>query len=166
MLCQFTDERGRPTLKDYINIPGIYPAGRLDLDSEGLLILSDDGNLIHNLTDPRFKRPKTYLAQVEGTPIKEQADKIAQGIMIEGQKTLPAKVRIIDEPVLWERSKPIRYRKTVPTSWLEISIIEGRNRQIRKMTAAVGLPCLRVVRIAVGKYKLNELKPGEFKREA
>lgn len=164
-MCQFTDKQGRPTLKNYLDIPDIYPAGRLDLDSEGLVVLSNNGDLLHNLTDPLCKKLKTYIAQVEGIPEKVQIDKIARGIIIEGKKTLPARVRMIGEPVLWERSKPVRYRKTIPASWLEISVTEGRNRQVRKMTAAVGLPCLRLVRIAVGPYKLDDLKPGEFKRE-
>lgn len=163
VLCQFSDELGRPTLKDYLPFPGIYAAGRLDRDSEGLLFLTDDGAVNHQLTDPRHKQPKTYLVQVEGIPAEEQAKRIEKGVMIEGKKTLPAKVKILAEPPdIWPRSKPIRYRKNVPTAWLEITICEGMNRQVRKMTAAVGLPCLRLVRVAIGQLKLRTLQPGEY----
>jgi len=161
VLCQFTDESGRPTLKDYISIPGIYPAGRLDLDSEGLLLLTNDKKLGHIMSDPRYKYPKTYWVQVERIPTEEMLAELRSGIIIQGRKTLPAKVRQIEDPKLWRRPVPIRFRKNVPTSWLEITIREGMNRQIRKMTAAVGLPCLRLIRAAIGPIQLGELKPGK-----
>ena len=150
-------------MSDYIDIRHVYPVGRLDYDSEGLMILTDDGEFNNSLSDPKHKKPKTYLAQVEGIATKEQAEKLSKGVMIEGRKTLPAVVKLIDEPKLWERSTPIRFRKLIPTSWLEISIVEGKNRQVRKMTAAVGLPCLRLVRIKIGEYSLGELEPGQYK---
>ena len=162
VLCQFTDELGRQTLKDYLPFPDIYAVGRLDHDSEGLLFLTDDGPLNHQLADPRHKQPKTYWAQVEGTPTEEQRKKLETGVTIGGRKTRPAKVLIMAAaPEVWERSKPIRFRKTVPTAWLEITISEGMNRQVRKMTAAVGLPCLRLIRAAIGNIKLGDLPPGE-----
>jgi 23S rRNA pseudouridine2457 synthase len=164
VLCQFSDELGRPTLKDYLPFPNIYAAGRLDLDSEGLLFLTDDGTVSHQITDPKHKQEKTYWVQVEGVPTEEQANKLKKGVMIEGKKTLPAKVRILAEPpALWKRTKPIRYRQSIPTAWLEMTIREGMNRQVRKMTASVGLPCLRLVRIAIGQLKLGTLQPGEYK---
>lgn len=165
VLCQFTDKEGRPTLRDYIPIKDIYPVGRLDMDSEGLLFLTNDGKLSHKMADPRFKVEKTYLAQVEGIVSKKNIEILEKGVMIEGQRTRPAKVELLkDEPDLWEREKPIRCRKTVPVSWLKIKIAEGRNRQVRKMTAAVGLPCLRLVRTSIGKAKLKGLLPGQLKR--
>lgn len=165
VLPQFTDDLGRPTLKDYIKIPGVYPVGRLDLDSEGLLFLTNDTRLNHLLSSPKFKQPKTYWAQVEGTPDNPALIKLCQGVIIQGQKTLPAKAIVIDEPDgLWPRSTPIRFRKNKPTSWLEITLYEGKNRQLRKMTAAVGFPCLRVIRISLGPLKLGSLKPGEYQQ--
>lgn len=163
VIPQFTDKLGRPTLKDYIPFPGIYAVGRLDLDSEGLMLLTDDGNLNHLMSSPKFKQPKTYWAQVEGIPEEKALERLRRGVMIDGKKTLPAKVKMIAEPPLWPRVKPIRFRKNIPTSWLEITLTEGRNRQVRKMTAAVGFPCLRLVRFGIGSLKLGELKPGEFK---
>ena len=166
VLPQFSDKLGRPTLSGLISFKNIYPVGRLDLDSEGLLFLTDDHKLNHFLSSPKSKQPKTYWAQVEGSPDETKLQTLRQGVMIEGKKTLPARARIIAEPEnLWERPIPIRFRKTVPTSWLEITLIEGRNRQVRRMTAAAGLPCLRLVRVAIGDYKLEGLKPGEY-REA
>jgi 23S rRNA pseudouridine2457 synthase len=161
VLPQFSDKLGRPTLKDFVPYKNIYPVGRLDLDSEGLLLLTDDGKLNHYLSSPKNKQPKTYWAQIEGLPDEKSLNALRKGIVIEGKRTLPAKVKRIEEPQnLWPRPKPIRYRKNIPTSWLEITIHEGRNRQVRKMTAAVGFPCLRLVRIKIGALELGELKPG------
>jgi 23S rRNA pseudouridine2457 synthase len=163
VLCQFTDELGRQTLKDFLPFPGIYAVGRLDYDSEGLLFLTDDGPLNHQLADPRQKQAKTYWAQVEGKPTEEQRKKLQNGVMIGNRPTRPAEVTIMRAaPKVWERSKPIRFRKTVPTAWLEITISEGMNRQVRKMTAAVGLPCLRLIRTAIGPLVLGDLQPGEY----
>src|SRR3989339_480050 len=144
VLCQFSSPDNRPTLKNYIPIPGIYPVGRLDYDSEGLLLLTDDGSLNQRLANPRYKQPKRYLAQVEGIPTSAQLQQLAAGIKLPDGWTAPAKVKLLTEPPkLWPRSTPIRFRKNVPTAWLELTITEGRNRQVRRMTAAVGLPCLR-----------------------
>ncbi|MEK7377234.1 MAG: pseudouridine synthase [Candidatus Margulisiibacteriota bacterium] len=161
VLCQFLDKSGRPALKDYIDVSDVYPVGRLDLDSEGLVLLTDDGKFQHDMADPRKKVWKKYLVQVEGTPNAEQIQKLEEGVVFAGKKTLPAKVKAIETPVIWERAKPIRFRATIPTSWLEISICEGRNRQVRRMVAAVGLPCLRLVRMEIGEYKLEGLGAGE-----
>jgi len=164
VLPQFTDKLGRPTLKTFIPFSDVYPVGRLDLDSEGLLLLTDDGKLNHYLSSPKNNQPKTYWAQVEGTPDEISLAALRKGVMIEGKKTLPAKVKSINEPQnLWPRPKPIRYRKNIPTSWLEITLNEGRNRQVRKMTAAVGYPCLRLIRISIGPHELGGLKPGEYR---
>ena len=164
VLPQFTDKLGHPTLKDLVPFKNIYPVGRLDLDSEGLLLLTDDGKLNHYLSSPKNKQPKTYWAQIEGLPDEISLAALRKGVMIEGKKTLPAKVKSIEEPPnLWPRPKPIRYRKSIPTSWLEITIQEGRNRQVRKMTAAVGYPCLRLIRISIGSLELGGLKPGEYR---
>lgn len=164
VLPQFTDKHGRPTLKDFIPIPNIYAVGRLDLDSEGLLLLTDDGKFNQTISSPKNKQPKTYWVQVEGVPDEKSIKALQEGLIIQGQKTLPAIAKIIPEPTnLWPRIKPIRFRKSIPTSWLTITIYEGRNRQVRKMTAAARLPCLRLIRISIGPYKLGELKPGEFR---
>ena len=163
VLCQFLDGAGRPTLKDYVDIPGVYPVGRLDLDSEGLVLLTDDGSFQHDMADPGKEVWKKYLVQVEGVPKSDQLKRLREGVVFAGKKTLPAKVKEIGPPVLRERSKPIRFRAAIPTSWLEISIHEGRNRQIRRMAAAVGLPCLRLVRVEIGPYKLNGLGVGEYR---
>ena len=164
VLPQFTDKLGRPTLKDLVPFKDIYPVGRLDLDSEGLLLLTDDNHLNHFLSSPKNKQPKIYWAQVEGVPDEKKLQTLRQGVIIEGKRTLPAKVKKMEEPQdLWPRPQPIRFRKNIPTSWLEITLYEGRNRQVRKMTAAVGLPCLRLIRIAIGPYKLEGLRPGEFR---
>ena len=164
VLTQFTDAKGRATLADYIPVTNVYPAGRLDRDSEGLLLLTDDGKLQQRLSDPRFKEPKTYWAQVEGEPDAAALDRLHCGIELDGTLTAPARVRLISEPDLWPRVPPIRVRKAIPTHWLEITLTEGRNRQVRRMTAAVGHPTLRLVRFSVGIYTIARLKPGEWRK--
>ncbi|NJC04774.1 23S rRNA pseudouridine2457 synthase [Sphingomonas kaistensis] len=165
VLSQFTD-RGSPTaratLSDYVAVKGVYPAGRLDRDSEGLLLLCDDGRLQARIADPRFKLPKTYLVQVEGEPQKPQLQRLRQGVELNDGMTLPADVTGIDEPALWPRDPPIRVRKAIPDCWLRLTIREGRNRQVRRMTAAVGLPTLRLVRWSVGDWTVAGIAPGEF----
>ena len=163
VLTQFTDAEGRPTLKQYIDVPDVYPVGRLDHDSEGLLVLTDDGGLAHRLTDPRFGHPRTYWAQVEGNPDDQARTRLETGVVIQGVRTRPARVTALAEPTLPERSVPIRFRKSVPTSWLEITLTEGRNRQVRRMTAAVGHPTLRLVRVAIGRYRWSDLEPGQWR---
>lgn len=165
VLCQFSGE-GRPTLADYIPIKRIYPAGRLDTDSEGLLLLTDDGALQARIADPRHKLPKTYRVQVEGIPDDEALLRLAAGVELKGGPTLPAEARRIPEPQgLWPRDPPIRFRKRVADSWIELVLREGRNRQVRRMTAAVGHPTLRLIRWSVGDWSLEGLRPGEY-REA
>ena len=165
VMTQFTDSEGRPTLADYIPIPNIYAAGRLDMDSEGLLILTDSGQLNNRLTDPAFEHPRTYLAQVERIPGDDALAQLRKGVDIKGGMTRPAEVELLEnEPDLPERPVPIRYRKNVPTAWLKLTITEGRNRQVRRMTAAVGHPTLRLVRWAVGPITLDRLEPGQWKR--
>jgi len=166
VLCQFTDERTaapRPTLSDFIDAPGVYPAGRLDLDSEGLLLLTDDGKLQARIAEPRFKMPKTYLAQVEGEIGEESLEQLRRGVGLKDGMTLPAEVERVDAPALWPRDPPIRVRKTIPDGWLRLTIREGRNRQVRRMTAAVGLPTLRLVRWRVGEWTVDGIAPGEWR---
>jgi 23S rRNA pseudouridine2457 synthase len=161
VLCQFTDEHGRSTLKDFVRVPGVYPAGRLDRDSEGLVLLTDDGPLAHRLTDPRYEHPRTYLVQVERVPGPEALESLRRGVLLNDGPTRPAEVECIEPPPLPDRSVPIRFRKNVPTAWIRLTLREGRNRQVRRMTAAVGLPTLRLVRIAIGPVHLRDLAPGE-----
>ena len=164
VLTQFTDEHGRATLKDFVPVPNIYPVGRLDFDSEGLVLLTDDKPLQHRLSDPKFKVPKTYWAQVEGLVSADALRQLRQGVRIKDGLTAPGEARELSEPAgLWARSTPIRYRASIPTSWLEIQISQGMNRQVRKMCAAVGLPCLRLVRAAIGPLALGPLRPGEWR---
>ena len=165
VLCQFTDESTgpeRPTLAAYIDRPGFYPAGRLDRDSEGLLLLTDDGRLQARIADPRFKMPKTYLVQVEGEPDAAALQALRRGVRLKDGPTLPAEIERIDDPALWLRDPPVRFRKSVPDCWLRLTIREGRNRQVRRMTAAVGYPTLRLVRWRIGDWTLDDLAPGHW----
>ncbi|MGN7161010.1 pseudouridine synthase [Sphingomonas sp. SAFR-052] len=166
VLSQFTDrgtEGARETLSDHVALPGVYPAGRLDRDSEGLLLLTDDGRLQARIADPRFKLAKTYFVQVEGAHDDAALDRLRRGVTLNDGPTRPAEVAAIDPPALWERVPPVRFRKTVPDHWLSITIREGRNRQVRRMTAAVGLPTLRLVRWQVGGWTVEGLAPGEWR---
>lgn len=165
VLCQFTDRSTppRPTLAGFGLPAEVYPAGRLDFDSEGLLLLTDDGGLVHHLTDPRHKQPKTYWVQVEGDPSESQLRQLRDGLLLKDGMTRPAQARVMDAPALWPRDPPVRFRKSVPDAWLELTISEGRNRQVRRMTAAVGLPTLRLVRVAIGGIALGRLQPGEWR---
>lgn len=165
VLSQFTDDAGRHTLAHYLQLPetkGFYPAGRLDRDSEGLLLLTNDGSLQHRISDPRHKLPKTYWVQVEGEAEESKLAQLRAGVQLNDGPTAPAKVRVIAPPSLWPRPVPVRVRQNVPDAWLELVINEGRNRQVRRMTAAVGLPTLRLVRAAIGPWQLASLQPGEF----
>jgi len=169
MLSQFTDtgtDTARATLSACIAVPGVYPAGRLDRDSEGLLLLTDDGRLRARISDPRFKLPKSYLVQVEGEPAQAQLDQLRRGVRLKDGMTLPAQVEAIAPPQLWPRDPPVRFRKSVPDSWIRLTIREGRNRQVRRMTAAVGLPTLRLVRWSIGDWTLDGLAPGEWREVA
>ena len=168
VLCQFTDRSvpPRPTLAAFGLPAGVYPAGRLDHDSEGLLLLTDDGALAHRITDPRHKLAKTYWVQVEGTLTAAQLDALRHGVELNDGLTLPAVADAIAPPSLWPRDPPVRFRKTVPDAWLALSIREGRNRQVRRMTAAVGLPTLRLVRVAIGAHALDGLEPGHWREVA
>ena len=163
VLSQFTDCANRSTLADYIDIADVYPAGRLDRDSEGLLLLTDDGKLQNRLSDPRHGKTKTYWVQVENIPDDEALQRLRDGVRLDGKLTAPASARIIDEPELWPRNPPIRERKAIPTCWLELTLREGRNRQVRRMSAAIGHPTLRLVRYAVGQYTLDGLEPGQWR---
>jgi len=166
VLTQFNDDQGRATLKDFVDLPGVYPAGRLDRDSEGLLLLTNDGRLQARIADPRHKLPKTYWVQVEGEPSDEQLQQLRSGVTLNDGPTLPAEARRLAEPELWPRNPSVRFRKSVPTAWLELVIREGRNRQVRRMTAAVGLPTLRLVRVAIGPWRLEGLQPGQWREVA
>ncbi len=164
VLCQFSPDGGKPTLKDFIPIQDIYPAGRLDADSEGLLVLTDDGALQHAVSHPEQKMPKTYWAQVEGEPDAGALQRLGAGVQIGGIATLPCLARNIQDPAgLWPRNPPIRWRKSIPTSWIEIELQEGKNRQVRRMTAAVGFPTLRLIRCRIGDWSLAGLAPGEYR---
>lgn len=166
VLTQFTDEGGRRTLKEFVSVPDVYPVGRLDADSEGLVLLTSDANLQYRLSDPKFKVPKTYWAQVEGVPTEEALARLrAGGLELKTGRTAPADARALEgePPGLWPRTPPIRYRAAIPTAWLEITLREGKNRQVRRMTAAVGLPTLRLVRAAIGPLTLGELAPGKWR---
>ena len=167
VLSQFTDAgtagSPRPTLSQFIDVPGVYPAGRLDQDSEGLMLLTDDGRLQARIADPRFKLPKTYLVQVEGEAGDDALRALRLGVRLKDGPTLPAEAEQIAEPALWPRDPPVRFRKTVPDCWIRLTIREGRNRQVRRMTAAVGLPTLRLVRWAIGEWTLEGLAPGEWR---
>ena len=161
VLCQFTDEAGRKTLADYVDVKEVYPAGRLDFDSEGLLLLTDDGKLQAKISHPKNKLPKTYWAQVEGIATEEDCDALIAGVQLKDGMAKAVSCKILSQPDLWERIPPIRVRKSIPDSWIELVIDEGRNRQVRRMTAAVNLPTLRLVRVAIGKWSLGHLQPGQ-----
>jgi 23S rRNA pseudouridine2457 synthase len=167
VMCQFSAHPTRPTLADHIDLPGIYPAGRLDADSEGLLLLTDDGKLQHRISHPASKQPKTYIAQVEGVPNEESLSRLRRPLNLGDFTTQPCEAAHIEAPAwLWERNPPIRLRTNVPTSWLAIKLTEGKNRQVRRMTAAVGLPTLRLIRISIGPFSLetHPLWPGQWRQ--
>ena len=168
VLSQFTDAKSpteRPTLSGLVSVPGVYPAGRLDRDSEGLLLLTDDGRLQARIADPRYKIAKTYLVQVEGSPEPAQLERLRRGVMLNDGPTLPADAELISPPDVWPRDPPVRFRKSVPDAWLSLTIREGRNRQVRRMSAAVGLPTLRLVRWRIGEWSLEGLAPGDWREE-
>ncbi|HEX8302340.1 pseudouridine synthase [Sphingomonas sp.] len=165
VLCQFTDELNRPNLSHFVQVPGVYPAGRLDRDSEGLLLLTDDGRLQARIADPRFKMPKAYLVQIEGEPEEAALGQLRRGVRLKDGATLPAEAERIDDPALWSRDPPIRVRKNIPDCWIKLTIREGRNRQVRRMTAAIGHPTLRLVRWSIGDWAVEGIQPGEW-REA
>jgi len=162
VLSQFTGDPLAETLAAYISAPNYYPAGRLDKDSEGLLLLTDNGHIQHRFANPEFKLEKTYWVQVEGTPQESDLIKLHKGILLNDGMTRPAQVKLISEPAIWPRTPAVRVRKSIPTTWLEIKLTEGRNRQVRRMTAAIGYPTLRLVRAAIGNWTLNSLQPGEW----
>lgn len=164
VICQFSPSGDRPTLKDFMPISGVYPAGRLDTDSEGLVVLTDDGALQHRITDPRHKLPKTYLVQVEGMPDEPALALLRNGIQLNDYRAKPAEVAIVDSPPwLWPRVPPIRVRQHIPTTWLQLTLREGRNRQVRRMTAAAGFPTLRLIRYSIGTWTLDGIAPGQWK---
>lgn len=164
VLSQFSGDGSVPTLANFIDIPQVYPAGRLDKDSEGLMLLTDDGKLQQKISDPRFNKIKTYLVQIDGSVTASAIQQLEEGVELKDGLTLPAIVKAIPEPDLWARSPPVRFRKNIPTSWVELSIREGRNRQIRRMTAAVGFPTLRLVRTGVAEWQLGDLQPGHWRQ--
>jgi 23S rRNA pseudouridine2457 synthase len=163
VLCQFTDASGRTTLGDYIPITGVYPAGRLDRDSEGLVVLTDDGSLQHRIADPRHKLAKRYWVQVEGEPDAAALARLRKGVLLNDGMTAPAEAELIAAPAIWPRTPPIRFRAHIPTAWLRLTLREGRNRQVRRMTAAVGHPTLRLIRHGIGDWDLGDLAPGEYR---
>jgi len=163
VICQFSPDGMHPTLADYIAVPAVYPAGRLDTDSEGLLLLTDDGKMQHRITDPGHKLPKTYWVQVEGIPDDAALQRLRGGVQLKDGMTLPAEAQLMEVPAgLWQRDPPVRFRKEIPTSWLSLAIREGRNRQVRRMTAAVGYPTLRLIRYAIGEWTLDGIAPGQW----
>jgi len=164
VLCQFTDSDGRSNLSNYVKIPEIYPAGRLDKDSEGLVLLTSDGHLQHKIASPEHKLWKIYWVQVDGKCNEQAVEQLASGVVLKDGLTKPAKAKLINEPDnLWSREPPVRYRANIPTSWIEIALQEGKNRQVRRMTAAVGFPTLRLIRYSIGTYTLAQLAPGEYR---
>lgn len=163
VLCQFSPEGDKPTLKQFLQVPDVYPAGRLDIDSEGLVVLTDDGALQHAISHPRRRFPKVYWVQVEGIPAPEALQRMRSGVKLGDTRSLPCQAKAIDEPALWPRSPPVRYRKSIPTSWIEVELREGKNRQVRRMTAAVGHPTLRLVRVRIGPWTLEGIEPGQYR---